>query len=86
MDKILAKPERDQANYSLSEIHPTVHAALKAAGYLSGESKMPKLGTILESREKEMRKAQIWKEEWQKDNHNTYCIVATQEIGEHQSS
>ena len=33
------------------------------------------VGTILDSHDEEIREAQVWKEEWQKDKPNTYCIL-----------
>jgi len=58
-------------NKSMSVIYSNVHGALQAAGHLSGDSKLPKLGTILSNRERERMEAEIKKDECSKDKHNT---------------
>ena len=63
------------SNLSLSTIYPKVHKALQTSGYLTGDSKLPKLGGILSSRERERMEAICWKEEWSKDKRNTYCLT-----------
>jgi hypothetical protein len=40
-------------NESLSEMYPVLTTALKKAGYLSGASQLPKLGPLLDDRERE---------------------------------
>ena len=59
-------------------MYPKVHSALQAAGYMQGESQLPHLGKILDTRDNEMREAQTRKEEWSKDRHNVYCFSAVQ--------
>ena len=43
-------PENE--NSTLSEIYPEVDKALREAGLLKGKTKLPKLGTVLDAREK----------------------------------
>jgi len=62
-------------NKSLSVIYPSVHEALQATGHLSGDSKLPKLGTILSNREREQMKAEVRKDERSKDKRNTYLLT-----------
>ena len=65
---------RYNENKSLSDMYPDIDSALRSAGLLRGESKMPKLGSILDSREREMMEAQLRKEEWKKDKRNIYFL------------
>ena len=48
---------------SISELQPGIHEALQRAGYLKGSTQLPKLGTILSNRQREMMEAEIRKEE-----------------------
>jgi len=60
---------------SLSAIYPEIHDALKAAGYFKGGSKLPRLGQVLDSRERESMEAELQKDEvWKKDKRNTYVL------------
>lgn len=62
-------------NSSLSSLYPKVHATLKKSGHLKGDSRLPKLGTILNNREREIMEAQLRKEEWKKDKRNVYILA-----------
>ena len=64
------------SNVSLSKAYPGIHGALKAAGYLADDSQLPKLGEILNNRERERMQSLRKKEEWQKDKRNVYCMSA----------
>ena len=63
-------------NKSMSVIYPNVHEALQAAGHLSGDSKLPTIGTILSNRGGERMEAEIKKDERSKDKkRNTYMLT-----------
>ena len=60
-------------SYSLSDIYPKTHTALKKAGYLRN-SKLTKLGEILDGRDIDKEESSIRKEEWSKDKRSVYLI------------
>jgi len=62
-------------NKSISVIYPSVHEALQVVGNLSGDSKLPKLGTILSNRKTEQMEAEVKKDERSKDKHNTNLLT-----------
>jgi hypothetical protein len=65
----------ENANTSLSDIAPPVDAALKTAGLLLPESKLPTLGKILDNREREIADAQRARQERTKDRRSVYLIT-----------
>jgi len=69
----LTSREADNENTSLSDIYPKTHKALQKAGYLKN-SKLPKLGEILDKRDFEMAESSIRQEEWSKDKRSVYVL------------
>ena len=52
---------------SLSDLYPEVDNALREAGLLKGKTKLPRLGTVLDAREKDAKLAAEKKEKRRKD-------------------
>ena len=57
-------PENE--NSSLSNLYPEVDKALREAGLLKGKTKLPRLGTVLDAREKDIKTAEEKKEKRKK--------------------
>ena len=57
-------PENE--NSSLSNLYPEVDKALREAGLLKGKTKLPKLSTVLDAREKRYKSSSREKEEKKK--------------------
>ena len=53
-------PENEDS--SLSKLYPEIDKALREAGLLKGKTKLPKLGTVLDAREKDIKTAEEKKE------------------------
>ena len=54
---ITRTPENE--NSSLSKLYPEVDKALREEGLLKGKTKLPKLGTVLDARERDIKNAYI---------------------------
>ena len=63
-------PENE--NSSLSNLYPEVDKALREAGLLKGKTKLPKLGKVLDTREKDKKVAAEKKEKRKKDRRTIY--------------
>ena len=62
-------------NKSLSHHYPNFHANLKKAGHLRGDAQLPKLSTILDSRERERAEAEMERADWKKDSKRTIYLI-----------
>ena len=59
-------------NSSLSELYPEVDKALREAGLLKGKTKLPKLSTVLDARETDIKTAAEKREKRRKDKRTIY--------------
>ena len=66
---------KNNNNASLSNIYPKVNAALRSAGHLKNDHKLPKLGAILNAQEREMLEANLKKEERFRDRRNFHLVI-----------
>ena len=63
-------PENE--NLSLSALYPEADKALREAGLLKGKTKLFKLSTVLDAREKDIKLAEEKKEKRRKDRRTIY--------------
>ena len=59
-------------NSNLSKLYPEVDKALREAGLLKGKTKLPKLSTVLDAREKDIKLAEEKKKKRRKDRRTIY--------------
>ena len=65
-------PKTPEKEKSLSELHPEVEKPLGEAGLLKGKTKHPKLSTVLDAREEDIKLATEKGEKRRKDKKTTY--------------